>query len=170
MAREQSRQPSFGSVYRRGKRWWIRYPHRGKQQREPGGLDGRGARTKEEAEEKLRQRVAEIADSRWVGAAGERLTVDRLLDKYVKALATKQAKSIAQVRCHLAAVREWFEGDRAVDVNISRLREYIEARLAEGAAPATVNRGLQALRAAFNLAIREDRLQRARSVHKLDRP
>ncbi len=158
MARQSTR-PRLGGVYQRGARWWIRYQHRGEQRREPGGLDGRGARTKDEAEAKLRQRLAEVETGRYVGPAGDRLTVGGLLDDYLAHLEMKGAKGTAQTRCHLVAIRERFGTDRAVDVSTQRIREHIAARLAAGATPATVNRGLQAVRAALNLARKEGRFQ-----------
>ena len=116
----------FGGAYRRGERWWIRYRHNGEQVREPGGLDGHGARTKEEAEAKLKQRFGEIAATRYVGPEAERLTVNTLLDDYESHLKNKGAKSTAQTRSHIAAVRKAFGSDRALSVTTARLREYIE--------------------------------------------
>jgi integrase len=156
----QTRAHGLGGVYRRGARWWIYYQSRDGQKREPGGFDGRGALTKDEATRKLRQRVAEIETGRYVGPAGDRLTVDSLLDDYLEHLETKGARGIAQARSNLSPLRGLFGADRAMDVTSTRLREYIATRQTAGSAPATINRGLQSLRAAFNLARREDRLVR----------
>jgi hypothetical protein len=160
MEKKRKRPRGFGSAYRRGNVWWIRYQYRGEQVQEPGGLDGRGARTKEEAEEKLKQRYGEIAAKTYAGPEAERLTVGDLLDAYGDHLETGGAKSVKQVESHLVPVREAFGRDRAVTLTTARLREYITHQLEADYAPATVNRGLQALRAAFNLARKEDRLHR----------
>ena len=50
--------------------------------------------------------------------------------------------------------------DRAVSVTTTKIREYMARRVDTGAANGTVNRGLQSLRAAYNLLKKEDRLSR----------
>jgi len=150
-----------GSAYERGGSWWIQYRHRGKQVREPGGLDGHGARTKTEAEEKLRQRLAEIRTDRYIGPQSERATVDELLGGYLAHLETKGARSIAAVRSRTKLhTLPFFAEARAIDVTTARLREFIADRQAAGLADESVNRCTQDLRAAFHLARKEDRLVR----------
>ena len=152
---KKARPKGDGSSYRRGNVWWITYPHRGERVREPGGLDGRGARTKDEADEKLRQRLAEIYDDRYIGPKSDRLTVDEILDAYVSHLETRGAKSLSHVRSHLKPVREFFAGLRAIDVTTQRVRDYVAAKQTAGQKPATINRSVQDLRAAFHLAKKE---------------
>ena len=149
-----------GASYRRGNVWWITYPHRGERVREPGGLDGRGARTKDEADEKLRQRLAEIYGDRYIGPEAERLTVEELLDDYLAHLETKGAKSVAQVRSHSKPIREYLAGTRVMDVTTAKLRQYVAEKLSAGSKPATINRTMQDLRAALHLARKEARLSR----------
>jgi integrase len=65
---------------------------------------------------------------------------------------------------HLA---RWFGNDRAIDITADRVRAYITERQNEGAKPASINRELNCLRRAFNLAIRADRLSRAPHIERL---
>ena len=160
MASTKRRPRGFGSAYKRGQVWWIRYQHKGEQVREPGGLDGSGARTKEGAEEKLKQRMAEMAAERYTGPEAGRYKVGEMLDDYVAALKAKGAKSIKQTHSHIANIREVFDRDRALNVTTKHLREFTAVQFAAEYAPATVNRGLQVFRAAFTLAHKEDRLPR----------
>lgn len=150
-----------GTVWRRGGVWWIQYRNRGKRVREPGGFDGLGARTKTEAEEKLRQRLAEIRLDCYTGPAAERITVADLLESYLADLKTRGKHSVRSVRSrcknHLLPA---FGHVRAVDLTTSALRSFAEDRSDYGLAPASVNRCLQDLRAAFNLARKEERLTR----------
>jgi integrase len=159
-----------GSAYQRGRVWWIQYPLRGQQVREPGGLDGRGARTKTEAEEKLRQRLAEIRTDHFIGPQSERITVDSLLDGYIADMETRGKKSVAAVRSRTDKhIRPWFAGRRAVEVTTTLLREF---RVEMGGktdsrngrkqklSDASINRCLQTLRSAFYLARKEERLSR----------
>lgn len=155
-----------GTAYQRGGVWWIRYRLRGKQVREPGGLDGKGARTKTEALERLRQRIGEISSERYIGPSAERVTVSDLLDSYEASLTAKEAKGAAQAASHLLPIRARFGELRAIDVTTDAIREYAAGmrgrtnRSGRLYGAATINRGLQAFRAAFNLARKEDRLAR----------
>jgi integrase len=149
-----------GRVFKRGQLFWVQYYFRGKQVREPGGFDGRGAATEAEARKKLKARMREIHGERYVGPQVERLAVADVLDSYKAHLRQKGAKSLESVAAHLKPVEHAFSMTRAVDVTTDRIRKYVEERLADKKQPATVNRGLQALRAAFRLAMKEGRLSR----------
>lgn len=148
-----------GTVYLKDGRYWLEYYVRGECVREPGGLDGRGAKTEPEARKLLKRRLKEIHGDRYVGPREEKRTVLELLDSYVEHLTRRGAKSVPQVASHLKPVRAFFSFARAVDVTTDRIREFIEARSAVVDGP-TVNRSLQALRAAFNLARKEGRFSR----------
>ena len=149
-----------GRVLQRGSVWWIAFYWRGKEVREPGGLDGRGAATEKEARRKLRARIKEIRGDRFTGPEAERLTVEDLLCSYRQHLKQKGAKSLDSVTAHLKPVEAFLSFTRAVDLTTQKVRAYTDSRLGDGKSPATVNRGLQALRAAFRLAMKEGRLPR----------
>lgn len=53
-----------------------------------------------------------------------------------------------------------FGGRPVLDIRIAQIEAYITSRLAEGAAPASVNRELAALRRMFNLAVTQEVLDR----------
>ena len=57
----------------------------------------------------------------------------------------------ASSRSQLKHVRAFFAMDRALAVTTDRVRHYILNRQKEGAAPATINREVEALQAGFNL-------------------
>ena len=163
---------SNGTVYQKKGRpgWYIQYPGPDKKQiREHGG------KSKGEAEAKLRQRLSEMNESRFVGPVAERATVDELLNSYVQHLETKGAKSASSVNSNLIPVRAHFGEMRAVDVKSDHGRQYkttmreTETRKRKGKKyqDNTINRGLQALRAAFNLARKEDRLSRVPYIELL---
>lgn len=144
-----------GRVYKRGNRFWIEYWVRGKQFRESVG------RTEAEAKRRLKQRRREIAGDSFVGPAAERITVDELLDNYVAHLTLKGVRSIASVESQLVPVREQFKWTRAIDLSTPMIEAYMKSRLEDGKQPATVNRGVQALRAAFRLAQKQGRILRS---------
>jgi integrase len=152
-----------GTIYRRkdSPSFWIQFCSRGKVYRELGG------RTEKEARKRLRERIRQIQGDRFVGLEQERLTVDEVLDGYVKDLSARKAKSIDSTLCHVAPVRAVFGPMRALTLRTSELQKYQERRLAAGKAPQTVDHELGALRAALNLAKRQERLGRTPFVPML---
>ena len=58
----------FGSIYKRGRVWWVRYHHRGREFRESSGSPNPA-----EAAKLLHKRYKEIAQRRFVGPAEDRV-------------------------------------------------------------------------------------------------
>ncbi len=58
----------LGSVYKRGRKWWVTYNVDGKQHRESSHSTRKG-----DANRILGQRIAEISDGRFVGLANDRM-------------------------------------------------------------------------------------------------
>jgi integrase len=120
--------------------------------REPGG------RTDKEARKKLKHRLNEVANHttglrHFQGPRQERLTVEDLLHALEREYDIHGRKSLPQLRSHLRHIRRFFSMDRALSVTTDRLRDYIAARQRDGAAPASINRGLEGLQRAFALAV-----------------
>jgi site-specific recombinase XerD len=68
----------------------------------------------------------------------------------------------------LAHLGKTFAGQRADSINNARLTSYVELRLEEGAARATVNREVSALKRAFKLAHRAGKVAAVPYAEKLD--
>lgn len=143
-----------GRVFKRTgtSRWWIAYWVHGKEFRESGG------RSEAEARRRLRARLREIHGDRFVGPQAERLTIDELLDALLVHLEMKGAKALVSLRSHLKPVRAGFGLGRAADLTTAAVERYAAGRLALRRARATVNRELQPLKQAFNLAKRQGRI------------
>ena len=94
----KQRPRGWGSMYKRGSRFWLSYYAGGRRFREPGGEDER------EAEKKLDRRFKEIHGDRFVGPREERISVETLLDNLETHLATKGAKAIPSLRSHLKPI------------------------------------------------------------------
>jgi integrase len=146
-------------VYQRGERWWIEYWHRGEQYREAAVIVDRAgitrpAKDEKEAHKKLEARRREILGDKFVGPQEERVTVADLVDDLLLHLRTRGAKSVGSFVSHLLPIRAFFALRRAVEVSTPQIERYIEERLKQGKARATVNRETGALRQAFNLAVK----------------
>jgi integrase len=145
---------SEGRVFQRGKVWWIAYYLRGSEYREGG------CKTEKEAEGRLKQRLGEIYGDRFVGPKEERVTVDELLDALKIHLETKGSKAVKTFVCHMKPIRAVFGPVRAVDLATVRVERFVQARLGEKKARATVNREVGVLKQAFHLAHKQGRLSR----------
>src|ERR687886_669288 len=90
-----------GSVYRRGKTWWLSYYANGNRVRESAHTADRA-----EARRLLQQRLGQIADGKFTGPAADRVTFEDLAEDFLNDYRTNGRKSldVAQrlVRKHLA--------------------------------------------------------------------
>jgi integrase len=146
-----------GSIYKRGKTWWIAYY----------SPDGRqiceSAKTpdKVEARRILQARLGQIAEGRYIGPAAERVMVEELTEGLLDDYRVNGKKSLAdvaiRVRKHLLP---FFSGKRAHEVTTANVKAYIAHRQEEGAKNGSINRELAALKRAFNLALQAGRITR----------
>jgi integrase len=147
-----------GRVFKRSgtDNWWVAYYVAGVEYRESSGSPRR-----EEAEALLKRRIDEKGAYR-IGLLQfpevSKLTVADLIEGLLADYRIRGRKSLRTTRVHSGAILRYFGEERASGVSMARLRDYVSRRLDEGAANATVNRELAALRRAFNLAFREGRV------------
>lgn len=133
--------------------WWLEYSLGGKQYREASGTTDR-----DEAIDQLRKRVGDRKTGRVV-ANPTRVTLRQLregLERHYKREGNKSLKRMRQGFNRLE--KFWPEGTRALAISRSRVAEYVDARLKEGAAAATVRYELAVLNVAFSVAVEEDLL------------
>lgn len=150
-----------GRIYRRGNVWWIDYSFRGERHRESSG-----STKKKKAKALLRQRMEEM------GQGGpmvdeEEVTFSDLRDVVETDYKVNGKKSLDRVQLAFDHLEDHFKGTRAVDLTTDRVKRYIAARQDEGAANATINKELAALRRAYNLMKEAGRLSRAPHVPRL---
>src|SRR5262245_6880798 len=140
----------MGSIYRRGRVWWISYSHRGRVFKESSHSDNERV-----AERLLKKRIGETSSNRFVGPSEEKVTFDQLADLLAKDYKLRGLRSGGTVGVRLKHLRAYFGLDRALDINALRMRAYQQHRLDQGAKAGTVNRELHgALGRAFRLAVK----------------
>jgi integrase len=166
VSRPAARRPrGFGLAYRRGRIWWVRYYVQGREHRESTGTIQRA-----DAERLLKARWKQIGAGRFVGPREERVTMGELFDALVEDYRQNGRRSLATLGFRLAPLREAFGLVRASEVRGADVERYKVERLAAKSrrglpvAPATLNRELAALRRAFRLAIRQERLAHAPAI------
>jgi integrase len=167
-----------GRIFQRGPSWWIAYNHRGKEIRESVDkyFRERGDKSKQitdkHAEKLLRLRRGEIgADSlgakAFIGPQQERVLVCELLDALETDLTLRQAASLPALKSHLKRIRAAFGDRRAVDISSETVDRYVQSRLSDGAANATINRENGLLAQAFKLGVEGQRINAAPKIRKL---
>lgn len=160
----------LGSVYQRGRIWWIAYWWRGKKTRE----SCRSSK-KSDAVRLLKRRIQDIGKGRFIDPrAEERVRMTDLLDAVVTDYKNNGRRSLATLEDRLIPLKAAFGLDRAIDADEARIEQYKADRLAstrrggKPVAAATVNRELAALRRAFRLGVKHKRISRAPDIEMLE--
>ncbi len=135
-----------GSIYLRGRIWWIKYSVNGEPIHESGGSD-----KESEARKLLKRRLGEIAIGRFIGPDAEKVTIRELAQDYLNDYRVNARKSLDKAE---RMVKRYDEEDKETDsgmmayfgdlkahsVGTDRVRAYTAKRIEEGAANATINR------------------------------
>jgi integrase len=150
---------------------WCAYYLRGKEYRESTGTDDQ-----HKAEKFLKRRLDELGADKvgakqFVGPQSDRINVScgviaeeqrkpecECLCCALERDFRLRGKGSAQNLSNLKRVRVDFSLLRAVNLTADHVDRYIERRLADSSAPASINRVTQLLGQAFNLAVRQKRL------------
>jgi integrase len=133
--------------------WYIQYNVRGKRIRESSE-----SRNQAVAARLLKKRIGEAASGKPVGPDIEKTTLadlKRMIEDEYKANGRRES-GIKSPLAHLVA---YFGGNcRAFEITTDRITAYTAQRQQNGAANATINRSLSALKRAFRLAERAGRV------------
>jgi len=156
MSTNGKRERGTGSLRLRGVTWWARYHHGGKPVEE-----STGERDERKARAVLRQKVKAADTPLYIDPAARRLTFADLID-LARADATRRGNRTAQrlgtpekPGKTIAHLTETFGDMLALHITADDMDRYADARLAQGAKPATVNRELSVLRRGFKLAMKK---------------
>jgi hypothetical protein len=154
-----------GSVFQRGAVWWIKYYRNGKAYRESSGSD-----KESEARKVLKKRIGEIALGRFIGPDAERVTIRELAKDYLNDYRVNGRKSLDKAERMVkrydddkemdSELMAYFGDCKAHSVGTDAVNKYIAQRLQAGAANATINRELAALKRMFNLGLQAEKIHR----------
>jgi len=144
----------MGSLYRRGRFWWIKYYVDGRPIRESAKTD-----KETEARKLLKLREGAAAEGNVLIPRVHRLRVEHLLRDFLNDYSVNGKRSLDKARRSARRLNAALGPRRAASLTTADIRAYIAGRQAESAANATINRELAALKRAFSLAIANQTLR-----------
>jgi integrase len=152
-----------GRTYKRGSTWWIAYHFRGQEFRE-------SAKTSDEkaAKKLLQQRLKERQKPNFVGPKEQRWTLDDMEAKIKADYAKAENRSFATVERCLKHVKDHFKFYRVADITASEIERYQTARLAAGAARASINREVAYLRRGLRLMFAAKEISEIPTIKQLE--
>jgi integrase len=141
-----------GHVYQRGQIWWFKWTgdDRLRHYRSSGSTE------RSVAEDMLRAELDRKAKGLAPSPDPRLCLVEDLLEALEARYATEARRSIDRLRFSSDQLLRFFKGVQAIRVTGVDILRYSQLRLKERAAPATINRELAALRAAYRLGLDND--------------
>lgn len=139
----------MGSIYRRKRTYWVKYYKNGKPYYESTHSD-----KMEVAERLLKLREGEIALGKIPGVVFDRISFDDLAKDYLVEYRINRKKTVAKAERCVEYLQKEFGGAKVTSITTAEIRRYIQKRLDDGRANATINRELSALKRMFNLGFR----------------
>ena len=152
----------MGRIFKRGSVYWIAFYHRGKEYRESSGSESESA-----AKQLLKQRIGEAGRGRLVGRTEDKVTFDDLAQGLLADYQINARRSLRSAHLSIRHLGGLFGLERAVDITANRVKAYAASRQEEGAANASINRELAALRRMFSLAVQDGRVGMAPHIPRL---
>lgn len=137
-----------GSIYLRGRTWWIAYYVGEKQVRE----SSRSA-AEADAVKLLRRRQGDIQTGAYTGPDAERLRFEDLGELVLQDYQVAGHKSAKRAGQAIARLAGTFAGRRAIRLTLSDFMVYVTSREKQGAARATIAYELAILRRGFTIAV-----------------
>ena len=148
------RHRGMGGSFQRGRIWWIRFYHRGRQYRESTNSESQA-----EANKLLKRRLGEVGTGGFVPDE-EKVDFEDLASGLITDYKLNARKSLNTAALNnIAHLRGYFGFDRAVDMG-DRIKSYQVLRREQEASVATVNREVGTLRRMFSLAMESGKLSR----------
>ena len=141
---------AMGSIYKRGKTYWIQYYNNGKKYAESSK-----SQKKMVATQLLKKREGEISQGKLPGIHFDKVTFAELAEELLDDYIINQKKSLARLQISLKHLETKFEHFSIPAITTPKIKEYIRDRLNEGAANATINRELAGLKRMLSLGAQQ---------------
>ena len=133
--------------------WWIQYYVHGKRK-----LENSNSRVRSDALKLLKKRLGEVVEGKLNTSAIERTRFNDLAEMVINEYIINARRSLIRVERSIAHLKDFFSLDRAMEITSDRITAYVAFRQSQGAANATINRELAALRRMFRLGKRAGKI------------
>jgi integrase len=151
-----------GSIYMKRGWCYIAYYANGKQV-----CESTNTKDKAEARRILQARLGQLAEGRYIGPAVERVTFEDLMRGLLTDYEVNGKKSLRMLRDRITKhLTPFFRGKKAQDITTAHVQTFITNRQGQGTSNAEINRELAALKRAFSLAIRSERITKKPHIPK----
>jgi integrase len=139
----------MGSLFQRGKYWYIQYYENGKQHQESSK-----STSKMVANRLLKKREGDILDGKIPSVRYEKTQFRDLKKLILDDYKLNKRKSLDRVKYSLQHLEPYFKRYRAAQISSDSVVSYTVFRSDEGAANATINRELSCLKRMLNLGLK----------------
>ena len=140
----------MGSIYKRGKVYWIKYYANGKPFYESSESE-----KVTEAKKLLKVREGEIGRGKTPGIYFDRVLFDELAKDFIRDYEINGKKSIDRAKRSVRHLTEHFDKCRVTAITTPNIEEFIRKRMDQGITNATINRELSALKRMLNIGARQ---------------
>jgi len=140
----------MGTIYKRGNTYWLKYYRNGKPY-----YESTKSSKETDATKLLKKREGEISDGKLPGVYFDRVRFDELAEDLLRDYRINNKKSLRRVNRGIEHLKEYFEGFKVSQITTPHIQAYIESRQEGGAANATINRELSALKRMLNMGARQ---------------
>lgn len=140
-----------GSIYLRGKVYWIKYYKKGNPRpfRESAHTEDYDT-----AQVQLAKRIAEVSQGKTPNLRLNNVKFDDLSKDFLSDYRINEKRSLQRAEISSNHLTKFFGGMLVVNIGTSKIQDYKESRLNDGAARGTINRELAALKRMLNLGAR----------------
>jgi len=156
------RRHGSGSIYKRGKLWWLSYYAEGEHLCESAQTRDRG-----EARRRLQERLGQIAEGRFVGPKADRVTFEEMSKAMLDDYRINGKKSLKDAERSVKALGRYFGGRKAKSIEPRDISSYKAIRQGDGLANGSINRELSALKRLFNISLKNGNIIRKPHIEML---
>jgi len=140
----------MGSIYLRGKTYWIKYYRAGKPYRESSN-----SAKETDAKRLLKLREGQIEEGKFPGLRVEKILFDELAEDLITDYQMNGKKSLDRAELSIKHLKAFFSGRKVRDIASDLIKSYMVQRQEESASNGTINREMSALKRMFTLGAQQ---------------